>query len=300
MVNYPLINAPEVNDVSQAIFILCVLQEHRVNEYIPNTQIIYVPHNYEEYLDLLKKLPFPPSSKVICYDLTDNEFAARIWWGFQTVGFQDVWILNGGLKAWKAENKTVEKGLPQVVVYNSEPANLILNRKVDRTISLTQNTYLSDSILRANNTFNQLLGPDMKLQPKNEIIAFFQERQLNLKKQVRVHCMGDKAGIGLAALAYVGFKDLTYLFDSNAVAPEALSTDAVPNRHSLHSNYYSFTETLFQDTPTNEAGLEERRSMPSEYYGAGLSEKSSPKAHITRRTRQGNQSASSCSSCLII
>lgn len=302
MASYPLINAPELNDTYSATFILCGSPDSRVTEYIPNTQILYLPYTYEEYVDLLKKLPFSATSKFICYDLADNEQAARAWWGFQTLGFQDVWILNGGLNAWKAANKPVEKGLPQVVILTSEPSHMLLHRKVDRTIALTQNAYLTETILRTNITFNQLLDPDLKFLPKKEVLSFFEDRELKVNKKTRIHCMGDKAGLALAALALVGFKDLTLLFDSNASVPETLGQDVMASRHSLHSNYYSFAETVFQDAPAEEKDLEaSRRSLqPKTYYGVGLSEESSPKTNLPRRHREGIQSASSCNSCLII
>ncbi len=50
------------------------------------------------------------STHVIAYDTPGLYSAARVWWLFRHYGYDQVSILDGGLKAWKAENRPVEAG----------------------------------------------------------------------------------------------------------------------------------------------------------------------------------------------
>lgn len=47
---------------------------------------------------------------VIAYDTPGLYSAARVWWLFRHYGYDRVSILDGGLKAWKAEGRMVEAG----------------------------------------------------------------------------------------------------------------------------------------------------------------------------------------------
>jgi thiosulfate/3-mercaptopyruvate sulfurtransferase len=47
---------------------------------------------------------------VVAYDSVGLFSAARIWWTFRIFGAKKVFILDGGLPRWKAENRPLEKG----------------------------------------------------------------------------------------------------------------------------------------------------------------------------------------------
>ena len=42
---------------------------------------------------------------VVVYDSEGLYSAARVWWMFRAMGHEDVRVLNGGLKKWKAEGR---------------------------------------------------------------------------------------------------------------------------------------------------------------------------------------------------
>jgi thiosulfate/3-mercaptopyruvate sulfurtransferase len=50
--------------------------------------------------------------RVIAYDSVGLYSAARAWWMFRAMGHNDVAVLNGGLKKWKAEGRPVENDEP--------------------------------------------------------------------------------------------------------------------------------------------------------------------------------------------
>lgn len=47
---------------------------------------------------------------LVAYDTLGLYSAARVWWLFRHYGYDNVSVLDGGLKAWKAENRPVEAG----------------------------------------------------------------------------------------------------------------------------------------------------------------------------------------------
>eukprot|EP00916_Digyalum_oweni_P027207 GHVL01044612.1.p1 GENE.GHVL01044612.1~~GHVL01044612.1.p1 ORF type:complete len:347 (+),score=58.86 GHVL01044612.1:66-1043(+) len=49
---------------------------------------------------------------VTVYDSTGVFTSPRVWWMFKYFGFDNVYVLDGGLKAWKAEKRPVISGLP--------------------------------------------------------------------------------------------------------------------------------------------------------------------------------------------
>ncbi len=66
----------------------------------------------EKFSSRMRKLGVGDGKKVIVYDTLGIYSAARAWWMFRVFGKDDVAVLDGGLKKWKAEGKPVEDGPP--------------------------------------------------------------------------------------------------------------------------------------------------------------------------------------------
>ena len=60
----------------------------------------------------VKKMGIGDGLRVIIYDSEGLYSAARVWWMFRTMGHQDVAVLNGGLKKWKAQGRPLDSGAP--------------------------------------------------------------------------------------------------------------------------------------------------------------------------------------------
>lgn len=56
----------------------------------------------------MKKMGIGDGMRIVVYDSEGLYSAARVWWMFRIMGHDDVRILNGGLKKWKAEGREIE------------------------------------------------------------------------------------------------------------------------------------------------------------------------------------------------
>jgi len=59
---------------------------------------------------------------IVVYDAQGIFSAPRVWWELRTMGFPDVFVLDGGLKAWRAEGRAIETTLPHPAATTIEPA----------------------------------------------------------------------------------------------------------------------------------------------------------------------------------
>ena len=53
----------------------------------------------------MKKMGIGDGARIVVYDTSGIFSAARVWWTFRAMGHQDVAVLNGGLRKWKAEGR---------------------------------------------------------------------------------------------------------------------------------------------------------------------------------------------------
>ena len=87
------------------------------------------PHRYalptaREFADAMQNLGVANRSRVVLYDDNGSMWAARVWWMLRWIGFDNVAILDGGLKAWKAV------GHPVTTDYSAPaPGSLFVNER---------------------------------------------------------------------------------------------------------------------------------------------------------------------------
>lgn len=65
-----------------------------------------------KFASRMKKMGVGDGARIVVYDSTGIFSAARVWWTFRAMGHGDVAVLNGGLKKWKAEGRSLEDGQP--------------------------------------------------------------------------------------------------------------------------------------------------------------------------------------------
>ncbi len=65
-----------------------------------------------KFASRVRKMGIGDGTRIVVYDATNMSGAARAWWMFRVMGVNDVVVLNGGFKKWRAENLPVESGEP--------------------------------------------------------------------------------------------------------------------------------------------------------------------------------------------
>jgi thiosulfate/3-mercaptopyruvate sulfurtransferase len=64
----------------------------------------------DKFLSFLSNLGIDKQKNVVAYDTTYGSNAARFWWLLRAYGHKSVALLNGGIQAWVAAGKPLEKG----------------------------------------------------------------------------------------------------------------------------------------------------------------------------------------------
>lgn len=73
----------------------------------PNRYAIPTP---EHFGAAMERLGVSDATRVVLYDDNNSMWAARVWFMLRWIGFDNAAILDGGLKAWKAEARSVDAG----------------------------------------------------------------------------------------------------------------------------------------------------------------------------------------------
>ena len=66
----------------------------------------------EAFADAVGALGIGTDDRVVVYDVRGVISAARVWWTFRAFGHDAVAVLDGGLRAWKAEGRPMASGEP--------------------------------------------------------------------------------------------------------------------------------------------------------------------------------------------
>ncbi len=66
-----------------------------------------------KFASRMKKMGVGDGMRIVVYDTLGMFSAPRAWWTFRAMGHEDVAVLNGGLKKWKAEGRELEDGPPR-------------------------------------------------------------------------------------------------------------------------------------------------------------------------------------------
>lgn len=75
----------------------------------------HLPHmlpSAEKFSSRMRKAGIGDGAQIVVYDSHGLFSAARVWWTFRVMGFDDVVVLDGGLPAWRAAGYEIEDGPP--------------------------------------------------------------------------------------------------------------------------------------------------------------------------------------------
>lgn len=74
----------------------------------PNSPVPHTMPSAEVVQAELRRLGVRADGTVVVYDVHDLFSAARAWWMLRAVGYDRVWLLDGGLEAWEEAGRPVE------------------------------------------------------------------------------------------------------------------------------------------------------------------------------------------------
>lgn len=187
-----------------------------------------------QFASQIKAMGIGDGTRVIVYDTEGLYSAARVWWMFRTMGHEDVAVLNGGMKKWKAEGRPVtDEPSPKRHPRHFTPrANAALVRDASDVHALIGHPSVQIVDARAagrftgsapeprkglrsgripgsrNVPFGSLLNTDGTLKSKDELSRVFAAAGVDVERPVVASCgSGVTAGVIAFALAQLGRTD---------------------------------------------------------------------------------------------
>lgn len=94
-----------------------------------------------KFASKVKRMGIGDGTRVVAYDTPGIYSSPRVWWMFRAMGHEDVAVLNGGLKKWKAEGRAVtDEATPKRAEKHFTPRfNAGLLRDIDDIKSIIKN-----------------------------------------------------------------------------------------------------------------------------------------------------------------
>jgi thiosulfate/3-mercaptopyruvate sulfurtransferase len=187
-----------------------------------------------KFASRVKAMGIGDGMRIVAYDSEGLYSAARVWWMFRAMGHDDVAVLNGGLKKWKAEGRAIESGAParrsprhftprfrgELVRDAGDVKGLIGAKgtqivdaraaaRFEGTAAEPRQGLRSGRIPGSRNVpFATLLNADGTLKPAAELREIFARAKVDPAKPVVASCgSGVTAGVIALALATLGSPD---------------------------------------------------------------------------------------------
>jgi thiosulfate/3-mercaptopyruvate sulfurtransferase len=191
----------------------------------------------------MKKMGIGDGMHIVAYDSEGLYSAARVWWMFRAMGHEEVRVLNGGLKKWKAEGRPLEEGEPRKrserhftstlnagLVADAADVKALIGSKAAQIVDARSAGRFEGSAaeprkgLRSghipgsrNAPYASLLNADGTLKPAAELRELLVKAGVDPNKPVVASCgSGVTAGIVALALAILGRPDAA-LYDGSWV-----------------------------------------------------------------------------------
>ncbi len=194
-----------------------------------------------QFASQMKKMGIGDGMRIVVYDSEGLYSAARVWWMFRIMGHDDVAVLNGGLKKWKAEGRELEDMPPgkrterhftprfnAALVRDAADVKGVIGHPTVQIVDARAAARFEGSVaepragLRSghipssrNLPFTSLLRPDGTLKGAAELRAAFDAAGIDIGRPVVASCgSGVTAGVIAFALAQLGAPD-TAIYDGS-------------------------------------------------------------------------------------
>ena len=194
----------------------------------------------EKFASRVRKLGLGDGSRIVVYDGGSAYAAARAWWMFRAMGHEDVSILDGGLRKWRAEGRPIEDlpPAPRERHFTARANRLLVRNRDQIAENLTTGReqvvdargpgrfagtepeprpglpsgHIPGSL---NLPYARLLRPDGTLKRQADLEALFREAGIEADEPVVTTCgSGMSAALLLFALVLTGRRDVA-LYDGS-------------------------------------------------------------------------------------
>jgi thiosulfate/3-mercaptopyruvate sulfurtransferase len=187
-----------------------------------------------KFASRMRKMGIGDGMRIIAYDAEGLYSAARVWWMFRAMGHQDVAVLDGGLKKWKAEGRAITDDVTQLrtprhftaryhgeLVRDKDDVMALLGSKATQIVDARAAARFEGTVpepragLRSghipgsrNVPFGTLLNADGTMKADAELAAIFKAAGVDPARPVVASCgSGVTAGVVALALARLGQTD---------------------------------------------------------------------------------------------
>lgn len=187
-----------------------------------------------QFASQVKKMGIGDGAQIVVYDTEGLYSAARVWWMFRTMGHDDIAVLNGGLKKWKAEGRAVTDEPPRprqprhftprfnsALVRDAADVKSLIGHATTQIVDARAAARFAGTVpepragLRSghipssrNVPFTNLLNKDGTLKNEAGLRAAFAEAGIDINRPVVASCgSGVTAGVIAFALAQLGRPD---------------------------------------------------------------------------------------------
>jgi thiosulfate/3-mercaptopyruvate sulfurtransferase len=187
-----------------------------------------------EFAKAVRRMGVEPNSLVVVYDSAGVWSAPRVWWNFRVMGHDRVFVLDGGLPKWIAEERAVEVGWREPahgefkaefhpeLVRSLEQVRTALEARAEQVVDARSAARFradepdprpgvrSGHMPGARNThYASLIAEDGTLRHIDELEAIFAEAGVDLTAPITTTCgSGLSAAILAVALARLGRDDV--------------------------------------------------------------------------------------------
>ncbi|HRK18847.1 MAG TPA: 3-mercaptopyruvate sulfurtransferase [Hyphomicrobiaceae bacterium] len=194
-----------------------------------------------QFASTMKKMGIGDGMRVIVYDSEGYYSAPRVWWTFRIMGHDDVAVLDGGLKKWKAEGRPLEDLPPSPrtprhftprfragLVRDAAEVKHLIRDPMVQIVDARAAARFKGSVpeprkgLRSgripsslNVPFQLLVNADGTLKSKDEIADVFDAADVDVNRPIVTSCGSGVTACVLAfALAQIGHPD-TAIYDGS-------------------------------------------------------------------------------------
>ena len=194
-----------------------------------------------QFASQVKAMGIGDGTRIVVYDTEGLYSAARVWWMFRIMGHDDVAVLNGGMKKWKAEGRALTDEpsrkrpashfTPRFkagLVRDADDVKGLIGKKDVQIVDARAAARFTGSVpeprqgLRSgripgsrNVPFTTLLNADGTLKSKADLEQIFSAAGIDIDRPVVASCgSGVTAGVIAFALAQLGHSD-TAVYDGS-------------------------------------------------------------------------------------